>query len=327
MWKWPISNTGKENPPAARTDATAPSNVHAVEYTEVTRRVSAFRAAIDAERERTADASVSPGDDKGADADWKNQSVSERPSAPESSIDVKSSVAPKQFSPESIAPHAAGLPKAESPGDERRRDESSGAKLSDSQLPRTESSKVNSRSENPPARESVWGAGVLSGIGFGAPGDAKQVEATALASGVKAGEVISGDVLVGELHAGDINAADVKPDELKSGDVKNGDAERELSTNRGSAVAKSISDWMREGEELYSASLKEYQELEAQLADLEQRLQAKQAEVNQIAHIIGKPPVEGNRRLAAELLDNQNHGVPNSPATIARALAGRQFNR
>jgi hypothetical protein len=84
---------------------------------------------------------------------------------------------------------------------------------------------------------------------------------------------------------------------------------------------------MREGEEIYAGTLKEYQDLEAQLADLEQRLQAKQSEVNQIAQIIGKPPVEGSRRLSAELIDSHNFAVPNSPSTIARALAGKGFNR
>jgi len=96
----------------------------------------------------------------------------------------------------------------------------------------------------------------------------------------------------------------------------------------GAVVAKSIQDWMREGEDLYNAAFKEFQELEAQLADLEGRLTAKQAEVNQIAGIIGKPPVEGNRRLAAQLIDERGpNSVPNSSATIARALAGRQLNR
>src|SRR5580693_4550501 len=66
-----------------------------------------------------------------------------------------------------------------------------------------------------------------------------------------------------------------------------------IESSTGGFVAKSIQDWMHEGEELYNASFKEFQELEAQLADLEARLAAKQAEVNQIAGIIGKPPVEG----------------------------------
>jgi hypothetical protein len=101
-----------------------------------------------------------------------------------------------------------------------------------------------------------------------------------------------------------------------------------IESSTGGFVAKSIQDWMHEGEELYNASFKEFQELEAQLADLEARLAAKQAEVNQIAGIIGKPPVEGNRRLAAQLIDERGpSSVPNSSATIARALAGRQLNR
>jgi hypothetical protein len=82
-------------------------------------------------------------------------------------------------------------------------------------------------------------------------------------------------------------------------------------------VTKTITEWISEGEQLYAASLQEYEEVNAKLQ-----------EVNQIAQIIGKPLVEGNRRLTAQLVDD--HGpksVPNSPSTIARALTGRNLNR
>ncbi len=84
-------------------------------------------------------------------------------------------------------------------------------------------------------------------------------------------------------------------------------------------MAKSIADWMNEGEQLYAASLKEYEEVNAKIQELEVILMQKQEEVNQIAQVIGKPLVEGNRRLTAQLIDE--HGpksVPNSPSTIAR---------
>lgn len=91
-------------------------------------------------------------------------------------------------------------------------------------------------------------------------------------------------------------------------------------------MAKTISDWMREGEELYGLALKEYHDLEAHLLEVEKRLAAKQDEVNQIAQIIGKPLVEGNRRLTAQLLDDHAaHPAPqHSSSTIARALSGRR---
>jgi hypothetical protein len=93
-------------------------------------------------------------------------------------------------------------------------------------------------------------------------------------------------------------------------------------------VAKSIAEWIAEGEELYAASLREYQQIELELAEMEKKLGAKQDEVNQIAQIIGKPLVEGNRRLTAQLIDDHGpNSVPNSPATIARALAGRNLTR
>lgn len=93
---------------------------------------------------------------------------------------------------------------------------------------------------------------------------------------------------------------------------------------------KSFKDWLGEGEALYNATIQEYQQLESQLIDLEQRLAAKKAEVNQIAQVIGKPAVEStNRRLSAEIVGEpgQPHNVPNSPATIARALTGRGLGR
>jgi hypothetical protein len=93
-------------------------------------------------------------------------------------------------------------------------------------------------------------------------------------------------------------------------------------------VAKTIADWIREGEELYLAALKDYEEFEAKLREMEKQLAQKQEEVNQIAQVIGKPLVEGNRRLTAQLVDD--HGplsVPNSSSTIARALTGRNLNR
>ena len=87
-------------------------------------------------------------------------------------------------------------------------------------------------------------------------------------------------------------------------------------------MTKTLQDWLAEGESLYNAAVAEYQEIERQLEDLESRLAAKRAEVNQIAQVVGKPPVESSgRRLTAELVDASN--VPNSPATIARALTGR----
>jgi uncharacterized heparinase superfamily protein len=89
-------------------------------------------------------------------------------------------------------------------------------------------------------------------------------------------------------------------------------------------VAKTIAEWIQEGETLYAAALDEYERIDNELRELEKKLANKQEEVNQIAQVIGKPMVEGNRRLTAQLVDN---AVPNSPATIARALAGRNLNR
>jgi len=88
-------------------------------------------------------------------------------------------------------------------------------------------------------------------------------------------------------------------------------------------VNKSFQDWLSEGEQLYATAAHEYQELEQQIVALEQQLAAKRSEVNQIASVIGKPPIEGARRIAAQLLEEP---VPQSTVplgAIGRALSGR----
>ena len=88
-------------------------------------------------------------------------------------------------------------------------------------------------------------------------------------------------------------------------------------------------DWLRQGEQLYEAALRDFHALEAQIEELEARLAAKQGEVNEIARVIGKPQVEGSRRLSAQLVSAEVVDVPdraansNSNATIARALTGK----
>jgi hypothetical protein len=78
---------------------------------------------------------------------------------------------------------------------------------------------------------------------------------------------------------------------------------------------KLVQQWLAQGEAIYSGLMKECQALEAQLEDIETRLVAKQAEVNQVAHIIGKPLVEGNRRLSAQLVTSytQEAASPRTP--------------
>ncbi len=91
-------------------------------------------------------------------------------------------------------------------------------------------------------------------------------------------------------------------------------------------MTKDLQSWISEGEEIYNALLGEHREIEAQLEELEQQLSTKQAEVNQIAAIIGKPPIETNRRLMAQLVSSEAvEGYANSPSpnNIARALNGR----
>jgi hypothetical protein len=88
-------------------------------------------------------------------------------------------------------------------------------------------------------------------------------------------------------------------------------------------VAKTFKDWLQEGEDLYSTALKEYQDLEQQLENLEQQLVNKKEELNQIAQVVGKPPVEGHRKPVIQIVDSHTSSSPAGRNTIAKALTGR----
>ena len=101
-------------------------------------------------------------------------------------------------------------------------------------------------------------------------------------------------------------------------------------------MAGNFQEWLKQGEDLYQAALKDYHAIEAQLDELESKLVAKQAEVNQIAQVIGKAPVEGTRRHAGargtqlavpggvDIIDVPERGPSaGSNASIARALTGK----
>ncbi|HQY87767.1 MAG TPA: hypothetical protein PK402_03860 [Tepidisphaeraceae bacterium] len=93
-------------------------------------------------------------------------------------------------------------------------------------------------------------------------------------------------------------------------------------------MGKSFKEWLTEGESLYAAAMTEYQSIETQIIELEQRLTFKRDEINEIARVIGKEQLDTSKRLNAEIVDRgQPNSVPNSPTTIARALTGRAFGR
>lgn len=94
--------------------------------------------------------------------------------------------------------------------------------------------------------------------------------------------------------------------------------------------------WLQHGEMLYQTAMQEYQSLEAQLDELERRLAAKQTELNQVATMMGKPPIEGSRRVSAQLVTSpvseqvsrpmpgpSTNNTNNTNNTIARALTGK----
>ena len=90
-------------------------------------------------------------------------------------------------------------------------------------------------------------------------------------------------------------------------------------------MGKSVREWLREGEELYNAALREFQAVEAQIDQLQAQLVVKREEANQFAQVLGRPGVDGvARRPAVQIIDGHAPGsVPASRMTIAKALAGR----
>jgi hypothetical protein len=90
-------------------------------------------------------------------------------------------------------------------------------------------------------------------------------------------------------------------------------------------VPKSFKEWIQEGEELYSTAMQEFQAIVNQLQELETRLSTKVEEVNQIASMIGKPPVEAPQHTpAVQIVEKSAPGsIPASRNTIAKALTGR----
>lgn len=95
-------------------------------------------------------------------------------------------------------------------------------------------------------------------------------------------------------------------------------------------MSRNFQTWIAEGEEIYNALLGEYREIEDQIEAMERRLAEKQAEVNQMASVIGKPPMEASRRLSAQLVTAEvvdPIGTTASANNIARALNGRLGRR
>jgi hypothetical protein len=87
--------------------------------------------------------------------------------------------------------------------------------------------------------------------------------------------------------------------------------------------AKIVQQWLAQGETIYAGLVKECQTLEQQLEEIETRLASKQAEVNQVAQIIGKPLVEGNRRLSAQLVTSYAQESPSQRSQIPPRMGPR----
>lgn len=77
------------------------------------------------------------------------------------------------------------------------------------------------------------------------------------------------------------------------------------------ATASSFKQWLAQGEELYAVLARQHQAMEAQLIELESRLADKQAEIEQVARLLGKQAPQLNRRLSAQLVTH--YPPPDAP--------------
>ncbi len=93
-----------------------------------------------------------------------------------------------------------------------------------------------------------------------------------------------------------------------------------------------VHDWLRDGEALHAALVKEYADLEQQIEDLEARLASKAAEANKLARILGLSPIESGRAGSGALVlsdepDQDRPAAAASPAvtihSAGRSLAGK----
>jgi len=97
-------------------------------------------------------------------------------------------------------------------------------------------------------------------------------------------------------------------------------------------MAKSLSEWLQEGQQLYDAAVEEYRQLEEQAHDIQEKLAAKRLEVNQIAKVVNKPSVDESRSGASsggvDVVDPAAPGsTPFTRNSIARALTGQPLRR
>jgi hypothetical protein len=87
-------------------------------------------------------------------------------------------------------------------------------------------------------------------------------------------------------------------------------------------VGKSVREWLAEGEALYQASMQEYQDLQEQLADLEAKIEAKREEINQVAHVVGKPPLDPVKKPnSVQIIERDLQSMTRN--TVTKALTGR----
>ena len=59
-------------------------------------------------------------------------------------------------------------------------------------------------------------------------------------------------------------------------------------------MAKTIAEWISEGDEIYQNALNEYHRLEEQLRELSAQWRAKQAQINRVAAFLGKEPLDAS---------------------------------
>lgn len=81
-------------------------------------------------------------------------------------------------------------------------------------------------------------------------------------------------------------------------------------------MSKSVTEWLQEGDQLFSIGLEEYRALEEQIVELEQRRAEKWTELEEIAKRLGRKPPESPHANAAR------NG--SRPVAVATTLGGKR---
>ena len=84
-------------------------------------------------------------------------------------------------------------------------------------------------------------------------------------------------------------------------------------------MAKSLEEWLQDGEQVYQGTVAEYRQLEEQLRELATRWRAKKTDIDRLAAMLGKTPLPEEHTEAAGPAES-HHEHPR--ATVPRLNLG-----